>query len=193
VTSDNVVARQALEVGFQKSGRPDLALPQAVQAVHLAPNVSYLHRDLGDLLQDLGQIDNAIREYQIAIRLSPHPEGDAPIHSNLGTALSKADRLPEALAEYNIAINVDGSEASSYVGRGLVKYRMGSLDAAYPDFIRASQIAPSAQISYWIGRILEDKGELNAAAGAYRQALALTPGMKEAQSSLAMTEEKLHR
>ena len=193
VTPDNVVARRALATAFEQAGRPDLALPQAVQAVHLAPNISPLHRELADVLQDLGQIDNAMREYQIALRQSHYPQYDGPTHSNLANALSKANHLPKALAEFNIAIDLDNTEANSYLGRGLAEYRMGRLDAAYPDFVRAGQLGPSAQSFYWIGRVLEDRNELNSAAGAYRSALALTPGMNEARARLAAVEERLRK
>lgn len=193
VTPDNVVARRALVTAFQRGGRPDLALPHAVQAVHLAPNISPLHRELADVLQDLGQNDNAIREYQIALRQSLYPKYDGPIHSNLGNALSKVNRLPEALAEFDIAIRIDNTEANSYLGRGLTEYRMGRLDAAYSDFFQAGRLEPSAQSFYWAGRVLEDRNDLNAAAGAYRAALALTPGMNEARSRLTGIEQKLQK
>ncbi len=75
------------------------------------------------------------------------------------------------------------------IGRGMIEREEGKLDAALQDFTRAAQVAPSPLAFYWQGRVLEDKGQLSAAAEAYRVVLKLAPNFGDAQARLGNVEK----
>ena len=62
-----------------------------------APDNFVAHVNLGLILDEKGQIDAAIAQYETAERIQP---GYAEAHNNLGNALSRAGRIPEAIAQY---------------------------------------------------------------------------------------------
>src|ERR1035438_6969035 len=94
-------------------------------------------------------------------------------------------RPSEAITHFNAAIGINPGEQNSFLGRGLIEYQQGNMNAAGMDFARAAQIAPSALACFWLGRTLQDTGEFRKAAEAYETALHLAPAMTEAQTRLA--------
>jgi tetratricopeptide (TPR) repeat protein len=99
-------------------------------------------------------------------------------------------RRDEAVAEFTQAIALNPYEQNSLVGRGLIEREEGRLDAALQDFTRAAQVAPSPQAFYWQGRVLEEKGQLSAAAAAYRTVLKLAPNFGDTQVRLSNAEKR---
>jgi len=75
------------------------------------------------------------------------------------------------------------------IGRGLIEREEGKLGAALQDFVQAAQIAPSPLAFYWEGRVLEEKGQLSAAADAYRAVLKLAPNFGDTQVRLENVEK----
>ena len=58
---------------------------------------SAAHNNLGTVYYGLGRADEAIEEYQKAIRLKP---GYALAHNNLGLVYGKLGRVDEAIEEF---------------------------------------------------------------------------------------------
>jgi len=108
-------------------------------------------------------------------------------HSNLGLLLVDLNDLKGAKEQFTAALQINPDKQNSLLGRGIVEFRQGDLDAAASDLSRAAKIAPLAQADFWLGRALEDKGQAQAAAAAYEAALQLAPGMVEAQQRLSAT------
>jgi tetratricopeptide (TPR) repeat protein len=100
-------------------------------------------------------------------------------------------RPAAALAHYNTALNLYPYEVPSLTGRGSLEYREGNLNAAEKDFSEALLLTPSSATCYWLGRVLEDKGELKRAESAYETALNLSPEMNEARTHLVSVRRKL--
>ena len=96
-------------------------------AIRLKPVFAEAHSNLGNVLKDLGRLDDAIAAYNNAIQLKPD---FAEAHSNLGNALQDLGRLDEAVAAYNQAIRFkpDFAEAHSNLGNALKN--LGRLDDA---------------------------------------------------------------
>jgi tetratricopeptide (TPR) repeat protein len=57
-----------------------------------------------------GRLDDAIKEYQMAIKLDPNY---ADAHYNLGLAYQKTGRLDDAVKEYQIAASLKPEYASA--------------------------------------------------------------------------------
>jgi tetratricopeptide (TPR) repeat protein len=73
------------------------------QAIEQNPNFSWSYQKLGNALQKLGYIDEAIEAYNSALKIKPN---SATFYLNLGDALSKKGFLDEAKSHYLSAIRL---------------------------------------------------------------------------------------
>ncbi len=181
VTEHNAIAEDNLGTTLVEMGRPDLALPHFQAAVTFMPQLSGAHYNLGILAQQQGHLDDAAREYQLALRYASDENGAARAHNNLGFLWLNQGNLKPAIEQFSAALQIYPDKQNSLFGRGTAEYRLGNLDAAVADFSRAAKIAPMAPADFWLGRALEDKGQFEAAINAYEAALQLAPGMTEAR------------
>lgn len=183
VTRHNGIAESNLGTALMEMGRPDLAQSHFEAAAEFVPQLSTAHYNLGVLEQQQNHPDAARREYELALKYSSDATEAAQTHSNLGFLLLEGD--PQAAAEqFTAALQINPEKQNSLLGRGIAEYREKNLDAAVADLSRAAQIAPLAQAEFWLGRALEDQGQIQAAARAYEAALQLAPGMTDAQQRL---------
>ena len=189
VTGANPIAEGNLGSALIAMGRPDLAAPHLERALQLMPTLDTAHYNLGALLQRQNQLDRAQHEYQLALKYASDEREAAQTHNNLGVLFNQLGRRDEAVAEFTEAIALNPYEQNSLVGRGLIEREQGKLDAAFEDFARAAQIAPSPQAFYWQGRVLEQKRQFPAAAEAYRSVLKLAPGFGDTQVRLDGVEK----
>jgi tetratricopeptide (TPR) repeat protein len=189
VTDANPIAEGNLGSALMEMQRPDLALPHLERAIQLLPTFSTAHYDLGTLLQRQNDVARAQQEYQLALRYGSDGREAAQTHNNLGVLFNQLGRREDALAQFTAAIALNPNEQNSLVSRGLIEQEEGKLDAALQDFARASQVAPSPLAFYWQGRVLEEKGQNSAAAGAYRSVLKLAPNFGDTQVRLENVEK----
>ncbi len=192
VTSRNGVAENSLGYSLTEMRKRDLALPHFEAAVEFEPRLAGAHYNLAVLLEQQNDLDRAKREYELTLEYSADRREQAQAHSNLGFILMRLNQPLEATQEFDAALQINPDRQNSLLGRGMIEYRQGNMSAALADFTRASQIAPMALAEFWVGRTLEDTGQLQAASSAYQAALHLAPGMKEAQQRLAALGANLH-
>jgi tetratricopeptide (TPR) repeat protein len=190
VTDANPIAEGNLGSALMELRRPDLAEPHLERAIQLMPTLSTAHYNLGTLLQRQNELDQALQEYQLALQYSSDEREAAQTHNNLGVLFGQQGRQNDARAEFTEALALNPYELNSLLGRGLIENQQGKLDAALQDFQRAAQVAPSPQAFYWQGCVLEEKGQLPAAAEAYRSALRLAPDFGDAQLRLSNIEKQ---
>ena len=81
---------------FLKRGDAPAALPWAQKSVAVAPNVFTSHKALGQALLETGDVDGAIKELLIGIKLAPESPG---LHFTLARAYQRAGRIDEATRE----------------------------------------------------------------------------------------------
>jgi tetratricopeptide (TPR) repeat protein len=78
---------------YLKRGDPQTALSWAQQAVAAAPEDFTTHKALGQALLETGNVDGAITQLQIGIKLAPDSPG---LHFTLARAYQRAGRLEDA-------------------------------------------------------------------------------------------------
>lgn len=193
VTSRNGIAEDNLGVALLNGGRADLALGHFEAAVADMPTFSTAHYDLGTVLQEQNQLDEATNEYKLTLFYTGDAVEASRAHNNLGALFLQRGDLASALAEYNAALQIDPNEGHSLLGRGTVEYRQGNLLAAQEDLSRAVQIQPGPLSYIALGRVLEDQGDLKSAVSLYENALKTAPDMPEAQAQLSEALQKLHQ
>ena len=191
VTSNNEIAEDNVGTALVAMGRTQEAMSHFDAAVRLQPRAFEPHYNRATLLLRASLFTQAEREYQVALATAIDPLDAAHAHNNLGVLYLQTNRPEAALAQFDAAIRLDPNQHNSLLGRGTLEYKAGKLEAAFADFSRAAQIAPSPIAYFWMGRVLEDKGDWHAAAQAYETTLQLAPETAEAQNRLNMVRARL--
>jgi tetratricopeptide (TPR) repeat protein len=173
-------------------GKPDLALPHFEAALEFMPQLSTAHYNMAVLLQQHNQLDQAKREYELALSYGADATEAAQSHSNLGFLLMQLNQPREALEQFTAALRINPDKQNSLLGRGMIEYGQQNMAAALADFSRAAQIAPMPIADFWLGRTLEDLGQLPAALNAYTAALQLDPNLAEAEQHIEALRAKIH-
>lgn len=193
VTAGNGYAENNLGIALEdEMGRPDLAIEHFRTAAQLIPELPTAHYNYGVLLEDGQRLDEAQREYRLAIKYSWNGTQAAQAHNNLGTLFVKRNEPAAALSEFTAAIRSDPNYDYSYLNRAMLEYREHNLEAAQRDIERATQLFPTAGTYFWLGQVLEEEGDLQSAVAAYQNSLAMNPGFAESAARLSALRPQGH-
>jgi tetratricopeptide (TPR) repeat protein len=184
VTENNGIAENNLGSALVEMGQAPLAALHFEAAVRIIPELASAHYNLARVLQSQNRMEEAAREYHVAIATSSDVLEAAQAHNNLGILYMGMNDFATALTELNAAIALNPDEQNSHIGRGMIELQSWNSDAAIADFSRAAAISPSPTACFWLGRALESKGDYRRAASAYEAALQLAPGFAEARARL---------
>lgn len=129
-------------------------------------------------------------------RFEPPPEGRlAPgeTYLALGTRLLAANEPAMAMKAFTASLSAEGVSAEAMTGAGMAAERQGLLSTARRHFERARDLAPGSPTAHNnLGVVLFRLREYDAAAAAFRSALALSEGRSEvARRNLERTEAVL--
>ena len=160
--------------------RSELALWR--DTVAKRPGSVRAHYTLGTVLFALGRADEAIGEYESALRLKP---GSAEAHNNLGNALTRLGRAAEAVPHYEAALRLAPQSADAHNNFGNALLRLGRLSEARTHYETALRLHPDfADAHNNLGNVLAQLGEFASAAGHYEAALQARPDLADAQANL---------
>jgi tetratricopeptide (TPR) repeat protein len=156
----------------------DAALADARAAMKPAPGTPAPHPLIGNVLAQLGEFPDAIKEFDAALIIDPTNEA---IWIARAEAQEELKNHAAAIEGYTHVLERGQSPHSGEVlnSRGIAWYHAGDLAHAIADFRRAAALLPKdAEPLRFLGRALEDSDDLAGAAAAYSQSLALeTDGM----------------
>ena len=147
--------------------------------------------DKGNVLEESGQLEEAMQCYRAAIDSAP---GLARAHMNQGNILLATGRAEEALDAYLRALDLDPNYAAAHYNAGNAQVYMGRYDAARASYEKAIQLKPDFTDAHVaLGCVLEDIGQLNDAVIRYRKALEINPDYAETHLNLANLLRKLRQ
>ena len=101
--------------------------------------------NIGQLLQERGQFQEAARYYEEAEAIEPDP---ARFHANCGSLSTERGDYNEAARHYRLALAVDAASAEAHHGLGMALLEAGRLDAAEVAFREAIRIKPTQAVSW---------------------------------------------
>lgn len=131
------------------------------------------HVQMGRMLAERGRLTSAIEEFRRARALDPNA---IDVVLELGELLCRAGENQAAFdlaATTEAQAKTDPQRARILLIRGWAQRQMGQLDEAEALLSKAAELGPrSARTFYELGKVYQEKGDLEKAVSCYRQALA---------------------
>jgi tetratricopeptide (TPR) repeat protein len=183
------LAWKALGVSLRMQGKDALSALQT--AATLLPADAEAQGNLGNARFDLGQLEEAVHSYGLALKIAPDR---ADLHNNLGNALRGLGRLDAAVASYTRALEIDPAHARACMSLGNALLQLGRFESAAAAYRRTLAIEPEiAEAHSNLGNAWQGLGRLDDAVESYRQALARNPKFALAHSNLSDSLRALGR
>lgn len=159
------------------------------QAVKWLPNDIEAFNNLGNLLQELGRLNEAETNYRQLLAIKPD---DAPTSLVLGNILEELGRFKEAEACCLNAIKIDPNYVPAYLSLGYIMQEQGRLNEAETNYRQVIALSPDyAEAFNNLGNTLKMLGRLDEAEAHLRQALKIKPDYVEALNNLGVTLKDL--
>jgi tetratricopeptide (TPR) repeat protein len=134
---------------------------------------SIAYRNRGSARADAGAQQDALTDYDQAIRLRPD---DAAAYAGRAPVRLVLRDLDGAVADYSEALRLAPGTASLHVGRGHAHFVRGDTTAAVADFTEAIKLAPNSASTYnHRGLAYRRSGDLAHALEDYSAAIAINP------------------
>jgi tetratricopeptide (TPR) repeat protein len=123
--------------------------------IQYSPNSAVPHYNFACALNAQGRIDEAIEEYQTAIRIQPA----AAAYRSLGAAYQAKGLLQESVEQYGLALRLLPGDAETHTLLAAAYAESGDLDKAIEHFRLIVQLQPdSANAQYNLGAAYLEKG-----------------------------------
>jgi len=150
----------------------------------------------GVINQFMGDIVNAMRDYQAAIKKDP---SYSLAYYNAANLYLGHRQFQQALEYYDRAIGWDENDESAYINRAVTRVMMKNFDGALEDFSKAAELSPfSAHLYFNRANLNASMGRYESAERDYTKALALQPGdalvykrRADVRSKLSLKDEAL--
>jgi protein O-mannosyl-transferase len=150
------------------------------------PGCWMAHYNLGIILREQGDVDQALKHYRQAFALRPNY---AEAHYNLARCLVEKGQLDEAIEHYEKALKINPADPQTHNNLGVTLFGVGRVDDAIVHYQKA--------LALWSGYaaaacnlanaliVRQFPGDLDEAIARYSTCLAQAPDQEEAQYNLA--------
>jgi len=163
-------------------GRGREALDCARRYVEIAPQRCGSHNILGLVFDQLGELQDAVRQYEEALRVSPDC---ASAQFNLATALGKLGKPEDAIRHYDEALRIRPDYAEAHVDLGVILLQQSRVQEAITHFEETLQIDPDCVEAHnGLGTALYQTSRREEAVEQYKQALRINPEFAEAHNNM---------
>jgi protein O-mannosyl-transferase len=150
------------------------------------PSCWMAHYNLGIVLRDQGEPDQAMTHYRQAIALRP---SYAEAHYNLGRLLSEKGEFNDAIFHYEAALAINPADAEAHNNLGVTLFQNARVDDAIAHYQKALAIRPDyAEASCNLATALLSRqlpGDIDGAIAHYLACVAVSPDQADAQYNLA--------
>jgi len=149
----------------------------------IKPDIAFAHYNLGLALAAQGRKDEAVVQYNLAIRAQPDY---APAHNNLGNVLAAQDKKDEAISEYKLALKAKPDYADAHYNLALALGGRGKADLAIMHYRLALKAQPDYALAHNnLANALAAQGRNAEAIVHYELALRARPDLAEAHYNMA--------
>ena len=180
----------ALALGYDASGRGGEAVEALNSALARSPRSDDLHRELGDILVQRGDLDAGLAHLREAIRLRPD-YWENP--TALGMALMAHGRLQEAIAPLTRAVELVPDDPRAQQRLASAYHLLGRVDEALTHYRAAIRAGGTPAAYSNVGTILYRQGNFTEALANYEASLKIRPGSQQTWRSKGDTLVRLGR
>ena len=189
---------QYLQEGRKKEGLWELAHAGAVGS-----QIEWIHTNLGIIYDENGYIDEAISQYQQAIKADPNA---LPAYQNICLAGDEKIRLcvssgnaekllsarNETIGFYQQLVQIDPSNTAAHYNLGVLYAHTGNIDRSIAELSKIVQLSPDVDAFHTdLGIALQLEGLFEPALREFKEALRCNPKNADARRRLAEVETKL--
>jgi protein O-mannosyl-transferase len=174
------------QVGFWKD-----SITLFKHALDVTRNNDLAHFNLGHALEERGDINGAIRNYQATIQISPY---DVPALTSLGAMLLDLGKMEEAKKYLQEALRINPMYTKAVGTLGNLMLRTGEVDQAIKSYHEVLRIDPlDAEVNNNLGAAYSKKGNLRIGVRYFQEAIRLNPENKDALQNLRKARDLLKK
>lgn len=156
---------------YWQAGDLDVALSECELVIQITPDLAMADHYRGQIYEEIGQLENAISDYQEAIRLDP---GLEDVWDNLKRV------------ERDIEEEYQRSSTKQHLNQALAYAYNDEPERALEECKLARQTMPGIAIAYnYLGMIYEELTQLESAIDAYLESIRLNPRFYAARENLS--------
>ena len=168
---------------FRFSGKPRTEIHEPIAETPRDKAMRLI--DEGNLIEEAGQLDEALRCYDTAIATDPNL---ARARMNRGNVLLARGNAEEALHAYQKALELEPDYAAAHYNAGNAHANLNNHEAACAAYEKAILLKPDFTDAHVaLGCTLDDLGRRDEAAASYRTALEICPDYAEVHANLGKT------
>ncbi len=175
---------QVLPTNPQGQRDPRMVLQEAL-ARHNAekdPADFAAHYNLAAMLQARGSMEEAMKHYELALRIRPE---DAAANNAFGAALLATGQVEKAVAHFTSALKTRPTYFDAHYNLGLTLASRGDLSGAIEHLQAAVQLNPEdADAEANLGAALAEAGRISDAKLHFMRALQINPNQQQARENL---------
>lgn len=109
-------------------------------AVDTSPSFAFNHNNLGAMMYLDGKMDNAEKEFKVALSLNPNEQ---MAHNNLGLIYASRDQYTKAEEEYKKELEINPNYENAYLNLGLLYFNQQRFEDAEINWKRVLKINPN--------------------------------------------------
>ena len=178
-------------LGACKAAQDDIqgALINYTKAVEINPSYSDAYFNLGNIYQQLNQIDESINSYKKSIELNPKfPEA----HNNLGNIYQQLFMPDEAIVQFENAIKYGPHLAEAHYNLAFILNSKGRKNDSIEHYEKCIELNPEFVIAHNnLGKIFLDIGNNTLAESCFEKVIELDPNYAEAYNNLGAVLQNL--
>jgi tetratricopeptide (TPR) repeat protein len=158
------------------------ALDEVKTLINGYPNSALLYNIRGSCIKAIGQLDEAVKDYEKALALKPDY---AEVLYNLGITLRELGQIDAAINSYKQALTIKPDYFGAHNNLGNIFLDLGQLDAAADHFEWAVAYKPDFADAYNnLGVVCRQREQLHDAIKNFEKAIDIKPDYIEAHSNL---------
>jgi len=192
VTQNSYIAEDNFGGALVLLGRTNEAYPHFRAAALINPYDPMSHFNLGAYLQESGQLQDAVQQYQYSIHLTSDVGLLASAYANQGSALRDLGQDDKARASYDEALRLNPGQFNAYLGLGHLLEKQGKLVEAISAYSQSIALRPTDEGYFSLGHASQAANRNSEAIAAYQAALKINPDAKEAQQALTALAAAQH-
>jgi transcriptional regulator with PAS, ATPase and Fis domain len=135
-------ARLYRGLALRSSGKMNESLADIQEAIKLNPDLLAAHQTLADSYLSMGNLEEAVREYEYILENAPPTADTLGPRNNLGIALYKLHRSRDAIRQFNEILKKEPGNSNAVYNLALIYAKegvAGHVQEAFRDFMSSSE------------------------------------------------------